>query len=298
MTLTDIAKALGVHKSTISREIKRNTHHGVKHYYTPSKAHGKARGRLRKPRRTSKLTQEDRRVIEHYLRQDYSPDQIAHAVRLPSGATVSHETIYQAIYRDKKKGGDLHTHLRHRTRKRRKRYRARDSRGRLAGKTMISDRPEHINQRKEIGHWEIDTMVCSKTRKCLLTMTERVTGYSIIRFLKARKAEYVNQAAIAAIRQSTIQVITITADNGSEFHGYKEIEMATKATFYFANPHHSWERGTNENTNGLIRQYVPKKFDMNRLNQAICDKIAYKLNSRPRKRLKYQSPLSYYLAVA
>jgi len=298
-TLTDIAKAIGVHKSTVSREIHRNMHfNGNKRYYTPSKAQEKANGRIHKPRRPSPITEQDWAVVDHYIREDYSPEQIAHAVQLPSRQSVSHETIYKHIYANKKAGGHLHQHLRHRTRKRRKRYRSRDSRGRLQGKRLITDRPEHINQRTTIGHWEVDTVVSSKSKHCILTMVERTTGYTIIEKMINRTAEETTAAMIRAIHRTRIPVLTITADNGTEFHDFKTVEQKTSTIIYFALPHHSWERGTNENTNGLIRQYIAKRQDMRYITQEQCTRIEIRLNTRPRKRLNYQSPISYLMKAS
>jgi IS30 family transposase len=299
MPVAHIAKELGIHRSTIHREIKRNTHfNGTKHYYTPSKAQEHANGRKRKPRKPSHLTNEDISEIKAFINKDYSPDQIAHSVPLPSGATISHESIYKLIYRDKKNGGTLHLHLRHRSRKRRKRYRSKDRRGRLEGKRMIDTRPSIINQRTTLGHWEIDTVMGTGSKDCLLTMVERKSGYTMIAKLKNRTAEEVTKKAIQCIKTSAIPFITITADNGSEFHSYKEIEKETQCSIYFANPHHSWERGTNENTNGLIRQYFPKGINLKCVTQQQCDHVANILNTRPRKRHNYQSPNSVILQAA
>ena len=153
----------------------------------------------------------------------------------------------------------------------------------------------HQLRRDQVGHWEIDTMLgAGQAGPCILTLVERKTGYVVIGQLRARTTAEVNRRTTQLIRHQHRVVRTITADNGTEFHGYAAIEHATRARFYFATPHHAWERGTNENTNGLIRQYLPKKQSMAHLTQHDCNRIATKLNTRPRKRLGYRTPEECY----
>ena len=167
-----------------------------------------------------------------------------------------------------------HRHLRGASKQRRKRYRAYDSRGRLAEKRHITERRPVVETRTTIGHWEIDTVMGHGAKDCIVTLVERKTGYLIIGKLKDRTKATLNQCVIPIIYAFGYSIKTITADNGTEFHGYREIEHATGVRFYFATPHHSWERGTNENTSGLIRQYLPKKTSMADLTQSQCDSIA------------------------
>ena len=151
-----------------------------------------------------------------------------------------------------------------------------------------------VETRGQVGHWETDT-VLGKGRPCLLSMVERKTGYVVLGKLKARTTAEVNRRTLRLMKAQPRPVRTITADNGTEFHGYTTIEKATSARFYFATPHHAWERGTNENTNGLIRQYIPKRTNMARLTQYDCNAIARQLNRRPRKRLGYRTPEECYV---
>jgi IS30 family transposase len=209
---------------------------------------------------------------------------------------ISHESIYRYIWQDKRRGGRCYTLLRQAGKKRRKRYGAYDSRGRLAGKRHISERPAAVEDRSHVGHWEIDTVLGSG-KPCVVTLVERKTGYVMIGKLRARTVAELNRAAITLVTSAPLPVHTITADNGTEFHGYKQIEEATGVSFYFATPHHSWERGTNENTNGLIRQYLPKRKSMAKVTQAYCARIADMLNDRPRKRLDYHTPREAYEAI-
>jgi IS30 family transposase len=159
---------------------------------------------------------------------------------------------------------------------------------------MIQERPVEIENRTSIGHWEGDTVIGADRHHCIVTLVERSTGFVIIKKIQARTVEEVNSACIKAIKEHGKNFKTITFDNGTEFHGYKAIEEKFPVTCYFANPYHSWERGTNENINGLIRQYIPKKSCMKGITQADCDRIAYKLNTRPRKRYGFKTPYELY----
>jgi IS30 family transposase len=232
------------------------------------------------------------------IQSDFSPEQVSHVVAQYFGFSISHETIYQYLLYDKKMGGSLYKHLRIVPKRRRKRYNSHDSRGRLAGKRMIDERPLEVDYRVKIGHWEGDTVIGKDRKHCIVTLVERKTGYVIIKKVSARTVEQVNQACMAAIAQHSEHFKTITFDNGTEFHGYKILEEKFPVTCYFAHPYHSWERGTNENTNGLIRQYLPKRSCMKNVSQTDCDLIAYKLNTRPRKRLGFKTPFEVYYRSA
>ena len=233
--------------------------------------------------------------MQTLVREDWSPEQVAGRLRRLGILAISHETIYRYIWADKAAGGALYTHLRGARKQRRKRYGRYDTRGRLVGKRPITTRPAVVETRAQVGHWEIDTMLgAGQAGPCVLSLVERKTGYVAIGQLAVRTTRAVNRRATRLIRRQPHPVRTITADNGTEFHDYPAIERATPARFYFATPHHAWERGTNENTNGLIRQYLPKRQSMARLTQQACDRIAAKLNRRPRKRLGYRTPEECY----
>jgi IS30 family transposase len=284
---SEIARELGRHRSTISRELKRNSAR-FDGCYRPSKAIERTAGRRSRSRRNQRFTRRDLRLVEAQLRERWSPEQICG--RLRGALSISHETIYRHIWRDRILGGSLHTYLRGARKKRRKRYGTYDSRGRLAGKRHISERPPAAEQRSEIGHWEIDTVIGKGSRHCLVTVVDRKTGFLVIGKLRARTKEHTNQRTLRLMRRHPQRFKTITADNGTEFHDYAAIERVTGTAFYFATPHHSWERGTNENTNGLIRQYVPKGSSMAKLSQQRCNAIARQINDRPRKRLGFKTP--------
>ncbi len=289
---SEIARQMGRHRSTISREYARNTCRGYDNSYRYSRADRKTVARRRRSRRNRHYTERDFAIVRRLLRKDYSPEQIVGIIRRFKlmKRRMSHETIYQYVWRDKAIGGQLWRYLRQSSKRRRKRYNAYDSRGRLAGKRHISERPKIVETRRTRDHVEIDTVVGTGSKDCIVTIVERKSGYVLIGKLKDRTTRSLNQRCIKLLNREPAKFKTITADNGTEFHQYPEIEKATDTQFYFATPHHSWERGTNENTNGLIRQYLPKGTSMKNLTQQQCDRIAQKLNTRPRKRHDFKTP--------
>lgn len=288
ISVRGIARQLGRSPSTISREIRRNAY-PTDGRYKPKHACQMARGRRRRARRGTRYTMREWQIIRELLRKKLSPMQVSGVLKRLAFISISHETIYQHVWDDRRTGGDLHTHLRQASKKRRKRYGRYDSRGRLAGKRPITDRPPGALNRSRIGHWEIDT-VLGNTKECILTVVERKTGFVQIGKLKARTKEEVFKVMETLIARHPDRYRTITADNGCEFHGYRDIEKGRGLRFFFAPPHHSWERGTNENTNGLIRQYLPKGTSMKSLTQEDCDWIANELNERPRERYHFRAP--------
>lgn len=289
-----IARELRRAPSTISRELRRNERPSGR--YNPGVAHSYAVARRRRSRRNSHFSADDWVLVEHLVGLDWSPEQVSGWLALHGILSISHETIYLRVFRDKKAGGDLWTHLRQAAKRRRKRYGSHDSRGRLAGKRHISERPAQVETREQIGHWEIDTIKGdSQGAHSAVTMVERATGFTVMGKLARHNATECAERVIEMVAGQQGGVATITADNGSEFHSYKDVEAATGVEFYFATPHHSWERGTNENTNGLIRQYLPKRTSMAHVEQADLDAIATRLNTRPRKRLGFRTPEECYV---
>jgi IS30 family transposase len=290
-----IARILGRHRSSILRELRRNRARSDG-TYRPPLADWYARGRRSRSRRNRRFTPAQWTRIQALLREDWSPEQIAGRLRRDRTLRISHETIYRYVWADKRAGGSLYTHLRGARKQRRKRYGRYDSRGRLAGKRPIAERPPIVAQRGRVGDWEADTMLgASQGGPCVLTLVERKTGYVALRKLRIRRAAEVNAQAIRTFHTQPRPVYTVTVDNGTEFHEYRHLERATATRFYFATPHHAWERGTNENTNGLLRQYLPKRRSMAPLTQLECHRIAAKLNRRPRKRLGYRTPEECYV---
>jgi transposase, IS30 family len=295
LSLATIADQIGRHRSSVSREIRRNQcDDGA---YRPSKADSRTRTRRSHSRRNWRFSERHLHMVITLLRLDWSPEQIAGWLRLYRVFDISHQTIYRHIWDDRCYGGRLHKRLRQAAKQRRKRYRRPDSRGILPNKRHISERPPGAQNRSRFGHWESDTVMGAHDRHCIVTLVERKSKYVIIGKLRARTTEELNRKVIALIERERPTVKTITADNGTEFHSYTAIENETGARFYFATPYHSWERGLNENTNGLIRQYLPKGKSMARLTQQQCDAIATKLNRRPRKTLGYKTPEQIYATI-
>ena len=290
-----IATTLGRHRSTIGRELQRNrtAHDG---WYRAEKAHSYATARRARSRRNQQFGPAAWRLVQARLADEWSPEQIAGRFARDGTLSISHETIYRHIWDDRARGGVLYLQLRGARKQRRKRYGRYDSRGRLAGKRAIADRPAAATARGELGHWEGDTVLgAGQAGPCVLTLVERKTGFVAIGQLAQRTGAHVNRRARHLIDAQPHPVRTITVDNGTEFHHYAALEATVAARFYFATPHHAWERGTNENTNGLLRQYWPKGESMHHLSQHDCNRIATKLNRRPRKRLAYRTPEECYV---
>lgn len=288
-----IAAQLGRSPSTVCREIRRNAtkYDGA---YRHCRAQEYTNGRRRRCRRGPKLDPRQYKIVRYYLRKKWSPKQIVGTLRPQGLVSMCHESIYRYVVRDRMAGGVLWKHLRLKMKLRRKRYGKHDWRGVLRGKKHIKERPEEVELRQEVGHWEGDTVVGKDLRHSILTLVERATGLTVIRKLKARNTKETNKALRAVLRKYGARMKTITFDNGTEFHDYREIENEFGVDCYFATPYHSWERGTNENTNGLIRQYLPKGCCMRNLTQAKCDWIARELNTRPRERYDFETPEAMY----
>jgi IS30 family transposase len=282
----EIALQLGRDRSTIYREVKRNR---GRRGYRPRQAHMKAIERREKksqPRFSSPLWP----FVEDLVRKDWSPEQISGRLKVEHGTTISHETIYQYIYADKKAEGDLHTHLRCR-KKRRKRYGSgRNRRGIIPNKTSIDERPAIVDARNRTGDWEGDTVIGKGHQGALVTVVERASLFTVIRSVMRKTAPAVTEAMTSAMEPYADKVLTITLDNGKEFAGHENIAKSLKTDVYFAHPYSSWERGTNENTNGLIRQYFPKKRKLNDVCKFEVRYVENRLNNRPRKKLAFKTP--------
>jgi IS30 family transposase len=291
-----IARELGRHRSTISREVHRNAWREDGRTYRALKAQGYTNRRRRSSRRNTQFGAADWALVERLLGEDWSPEQIVGRCASVGVLQISHETIYRHIWADKDRGGTLWTHLRVATKRRRKRYGRYDSRGRLAGKRHISERPVGAEHRSRFGHWEGDTVLGNTQHgACVVTLVERKSGYTAIGLLAKRAAPEVNARLRQLITAQARTVRTLTLDNGTEFHSYKALEATIATRCYFATPHHAWERGTNENTNGLIRQYFKKRVSMEHLTQRDCQRVADTLNRRPRKRLGFRTPEEVYV---
>jgi IS30 family transposase len=295
-SLRAIAVALGRSASTLSRELRRNATRYDGSYRFQLAQHY-ANGRRSRSRCNTQFTAAQWAFVEDLLREDWSPEQIVGWCTRFRLLTISHETIYRRIWADKRRGGTLYTHLRIVTKNLRKRYGTYDSRGRLAGKRHISTRPAGATNRSRVGHWEGDIVMGSTTdTACIVTLVERKSGFLAIGQLSSKQASEVNARLRQLIDAQPRPVRTLTLDNGTEFHSYQQLETVVDTKCYFATPHHSWERGSNENANGLIRQYLKKRVSMAHVTQRDCQRIADKLNRRPRKRLGFKTPEEVYAA--
>jgi hypothetical protein len=281
LTPSEISLNLGRHKSTISREINRNS--GLRGY-RPKQACRLAEDRALHSRNARPIAQSDWLCVKTYLKDQWSPEQIA------SEVPMSHETIYRHVYADKALGGDLYKSLRCQ-RKRRKRYAGgRDRRGQILGRRTISERPKHIEERRQIGHWEGDTLIGKRHKHAIVSLVERKSGYAILAKVENKTADLVSTAIIKRLKPIAKRVRTLTYDNGKEFSDHAAIDKALGSTAYFADPYSSWQRGSNENLNGLIRQYIPKSRPLSTVTDAELANIERLLNNRPRKRLGYKTP--------
>jgi len=282
---TMIAKLLEVHKSTISRELKRNR---GQRGYRPKQAHQFAQQRHQdKPR--SKITSETWTTVERLLRLQWSPEQISGWLRKTGRDPVSHEWIYQYIYTNKAAGGDLYIHLRCQ-KQRRKRYGSKNLRGQLVDRKSIESRPALVEKRTRVGDWELDTIIGKRHKQAIVSLTERRARLSLIAKVERKTAEQVTDAIVRLLKPYVDKVHTLTSDNGKEFAKHKDIAETLAADFYFAHPYSSWERGANENMNGLIRQYFPKQCDLQTVTDKEIQIVMHRLNNRPRKCLGYQTP--------
>lgn len=288
---TQIAKAIGVDKSTISRELDRNR---GQRGYRPKQAQRLADER----RRTSnkRISETTWKVVEELIRQDWSPEQVSERLKRDHGLGVSHEWVYQHILTDKEAGGDLYRHLRCQ-KARKKRYGSYDRRGKLADRTSIEERPLIVGLRKRLGDWEIDTVLGKGRRHLLVTLTERKSRLTRIYKVVRKTAQEVGDAVIEVLGPMMQLVHTITSDNGKEFAHHKRIAEELMADMYFAHPYASWQRGTNENTNGLIRQYFPKDMDLSMITEEDLQAVEERLNTRPRKCLDFKSPAEVFFGT-
>lgn len=280
-----IAVFIGCHKSTISRELRRNC--GQKGY-RPQQANEIAYDRQCDAYR-SRIAWQTWQEVERLLCQGWSPEQIAGRLKLENQPTVSHECIYLYIYADKRRGGTLYRHLRSQ-KKQRKRYSGYIRRGQIPNRTSIDKRPKIVARKGRFGDWEADTIVGARHKGGILSVVERKSKLTRLHKLASKGAEELRDTSVELLRPLAAKVHTITVDNGKEFCEHKQIAAALQARIYFAHPYASWERGLNENTNGLVRQYFPKKYDFARITNSDVERVEELLNNRPRKTLGYRTP--------
>jgi IS30 family transposase len=287
-----IAEAIGKDKSTVSREIRRNcdARSGAYRYEL---AQRKCDKRHETKRKRIRFTEQVKAYVDTLLKNDFSPEQIAGRAKLENVECVSHERIYQYVWADKKAKGSLFTHLRRKGRKYRKRGSAKDTRGIIKDRVDISQRPSIVDEKIRLGDLEIDTMIGKNHQGAILTINDRVSSYVWMAKLNGKNADELAMKAVEILQPHAQWIHTITGDNGKEFADHKKIAQEIGIDFYFAKPYHSWERGANENTNGLIRQYFPKGSSFESITDKQIQYVQHKLNNRPRKKLGFLSPIEF-----
>lgn len=287
MSQQSIAELVGTTQSTISRELRRNRgQRGYRH----KQAHRLAIERRVGAAKSVKMTPEMVRRVEQKLRENWSPEQISGWLATERGESLSHERIYLHVWSDKNAGGDLHTHLRRSGKAYQKRRNGKRPQGRIRNRIGIEDRPSVVDEKSRVGDWEIDTVIGKGHRGALVTVVERATQFTLVAKVANKSASAVTAATIELLRPYKRALRTITADNGKEFAYHEQLTAELGAAVYFARPYHSWERGLNENTNGLLRQYWPKCTDFTKVTTREVDKNVRQLNRRPRKTLGFKSP--------
>jgi IS30 family transposase len=288
--VSDIAKQLKRHRSTISREIKRNS--GLRSYTTKqadSKAMERRSAASRKPK---KMTAGLRDLISNGIKEGWAPEQVSGYFKL-EGTMISQESIYKMIREDKESGGELYKHLRHRGKRYKKRLNGQKAgRGCIPGRIDISERPEIVEKKIRIGDWEADTIIGAKNQGVILSNVDRHSKFVLLRNLRSKHAGGVVEAFDTMMKGLIVH--TITFDNGKEFAGHEKIASMLHASCYFARPYHSWERGLNEHTNGLVRQYLPKSSNLNNVTDEELALVEERLNHRPRKVLGYKTPYEVF----
>ena len=287
-----MAKQLGCDRSTISREIKRNLHNGK---YYPVKAHKKTKKRQSNADKKKRFTKDMELTIRELIENDWSPEQISEWCKLERIEMVSHVTIYKYIYDDYLKYGKLYTHLRH-GKKRRKKYGS-ERVSTIKNKVNISERPDIVDKKERIGDMEIDTVVGAKHKGAIVTIVDRVGKILFAKQFNFNTAENVKNATIELLKPFKDRIHTITSDNGSEFTYHEDIARELECDFYFADPYSSWQRGLNENTNGLLRQYFPKGISLRNISDKELQIAVSKINKRPRKTLNYKTPEAIFYGV-
>jgi IS30 family transposase len=290
----EIADVIGIHKSTVSRELRRNR--GGRGY-RPQQAHQLALKRRPKP--CPRIHVKTWVVVEDLLRREWSPEQISGRLWKEQKICISHEWIYQHVLTDKRAGGDLYKHLRCQ-KQRRKRYGTYNRRGKLLNCRSIEERPAVVNHRKRLGDWEVDTMFGKDHKQALVTLTERKSRFTLLGKVTQRSAQMVQDQICRLLLPVKDKVRTLTSDHGKEFAYHEQIAQRFQLKYYFAHPYAAWERGSNENTNGLLRQYFPKKHDLQQVSHKEMDCVMSRLNFRPRKSLRFKTPFEvfYHSAVA
>ena len=289
-TQSEIARVIGKNKSVVSREIKRNRDLRSGSYSQDLAQRKYQKRQKEKPKRV-RFTDAVKTEVETLLKEDYSPEQVVGTLKKVGKDTVSIETIYQYIWKKKKQGGTLHKHLRNQGRRYRKRGNSKDNRGVIQNRVDIDKRPKVVEERSRFGDLEVDLIIGKNHKQAILTINDRASGMLKMTKVKFKKAEEVSRAIVEQLQDWMPYLHTMTADNGKEFAEHLFVAEELNIDHYFAKPYHSWERGSNENLNRLVRQYLPKKTDFTTITDQQIKEIEDKLNNRPRKRFNYENPI-------
>jgi len=296
MPMTEIANQLGRSRTTLYNELNRNR--GGRGY-RPRQAQQFAEKRRAEKVQPLKMRPEVIAYLESKLQLQWSPEQIASTMKTDPdgpGLAVSPETIYRYVWEDKRAGGTLYTHLRHGLKKRRKRQGSKDLRGKIHNRVDIDQRPAVVETRKRLGDWEADLVCGTGSSGYLVTLVERFSRRVLIGYTKTKTASEVTSEILRLLKDEVVE--TLTFDNGKEFADHERIAAELGCKCYFAKPYHSWERGLNENTNGLIRQYFPKKMSFAQITADQIALVQHRLNTRPRKCLGFKPPDMVYFSLA
>ena len=288
---SDTARLMNRHPSTIGRELDRN--HG-KRGYRPKQAHEFSQARMRACENGPRIADDTWSFVGTKLAETWSPEQISGYLKTNNRPTVSHESIYLRIYADKRAGGTLHRALRCQ-KARRKRYGGRERRGTIPNQVSIEQRPAIVDSRQRFGDWEGDLVIGAGQQQALVTLNERLSRYSLIAHVPFKTAQAVSEAMISLLTPFAACVHTLTTDNGKEFAQHERIAQMLNADFFFAHPYASWERGANENMNGLIRQFFPKKRGFDSITDKEIAFAMLRLNHRPRKCLGFKTPHEVFM---
>lgn len=293
-SLTEIAKELKRAVSTISREIKNNK---GKRGYRPGQAQNFAKERSKNSANGPRISRFIWDAAKICLGRQWSPEQISGRFKKENIGNISHETIYQKTYQDKKRGGTLYKNLRCQ-KKRRKRYGSgKERRGQIIGKISISKRPKEVNEKLRLGDWEGDTIIGAGHKQAIVSVVERKTQFTLLKKVEKKTSNNVTSALIELMEPLNNARHTLTVDNGKEFAGHADITKNIATKVYFADPYSSWQRGLNEQVNGLVRQYFPKRKKFSTISQQEVDCVAYKLNNRPRKLLNFMTPFEAFFEL-
>ena len=287
-----IAMNIGVHYSTISRELKRNRLDDGE--YSAQSAAISTRLRYQYKSKNRRVGKEHIRYIHKRLSEGWSPEQISGRMALDGLSSLSHETIYQYVYTNQRNGGKLYLHLRHKNGKYTKRSAGYRSRGQIKNRVSINERPAIVETKSRIGDWEVDTIIGKHHHQGIVTIVDRHSKFTLMKKVPSKHAEPVKQAILDMLKPIKNHVLTITSDNGKEFAYHQEISRTLKTDFYFAHPYQSWQRGLNEHTNGLIREYFPKETEFQEITDKQIVEVQNKLNNRPRKVLGYKTPAEVF----